>query len=289
MLTQKQITYLKTPPRRWNVKTGAVRSGKTYCDYFVIPMRISSCPENGTVVLLGYTVGTLCRNVIDPMRGIWGDLLVGYPTDGGTVELFGRTCWLIGAGKADQAEKLRGCSVAYAYGDEITSWSEEVFEMLKSRLDLPGSVFDGTCNPADPRHWFHTFLKSGADLFLQEYVIDDNPALSPEFVESLKKEYAGTPYYDRYILGRWVCPDGLIYRRFAEDPGAFFSGGAPFGLPLTVGVDFGGTKSGTAFVACRPDRERGEVWCVGAENVRCELDCEALCLRFSAFLSSVRR
>ena len=289
MLTEKQIGYLKAPPRRWNVKSGAVRSGKTYCDFFVIPLRIRKCPGEGIVVLLGYTVGTLVRNVIDPMRRIWGDDLVGLPSDSGTVELFGRKCWLIGAGKADQAERLRGCSVAYAYGDEITSWSEEVFEMLKSRLDLPGSVFDGTCNPSGPGHWFRRFLKSGADVFLQEYVIDDNPELSREFVESLKKEYEGTPFYDRYILGRWVCPEGLIYARFAADPLKYFSDGVPDGLPLVLGVDFGGTKSGTAFVACRPDRDRGAVWCVRAEVVRFDLDFEALSVRFSAFLSAVRK
>ncbi len=288
MLTDKQREYINTPPRRWNIKTGAVRSGKTYCDFYVIPLRIRKAAVQGEIMLLGYTVGTLCRNIIDPMRKIWGGTLVGFPSQSGEIELFGRKCWLIGAGRADQAERLRGCSVAYAYGDEITSWSEEVFVMLRSRLDLPTSVFDGTCNPCDPRHWFYSFLKSDADIYLQEYVIDDNPALPAEFVSTLKKEYAGTPYYDIYILGRWVSPDGLIYRRFAADPEAFFADDVPRGLPLSVGVDFGGTKSGTAFVACRVSQEQGAVWCVGSETTKCGLDCELLCLRFGAFLSSVR-
>ena len=74
--------------------------------------------------------------------------------------------------------------------------------MLKSRLDKPTSIFDGTCNPDSPNHWFKKFLDSDADIFLQHYVIDDNPFNSPEFIENLKKEYRGTVYYDRFILGK---------------------------------------------------------------------------------------
>ena len=42
------------------------------------------------------------------------------------------------------------------------------------------------------------------------FVIDDNPALTPEYVESLKRDYTGG-FYDRFILGKWVIASGLIY------------------------------------------------------------------------------
>lgn len=44
---------------RWNVKTGATRSGKTYMDLFVIPKRILAAKGEGLIMLIGNTQGTL--------------------------------------------------------------------------------------------------------------------------------------------------------------------------------------------------------------------------------------
>lgn len=239
---------------RWNIKTGATRSGKTHMDYYVIPKRIRACTGTGLIVLIGNTVGTLTRNIIEPMRNIWGDELVGsYSTQRGTIRLFGRDAFLLGADNKTAVKRLQGSGIEYCYGDELTTWNEEVFSMLKSRLDKPNSVFDGTCNPADPNHFIRKFLLSDADIFSQQYTLDDNPFLSDDFKTALKKEYAGTVYYDRFILGKWVAAEGVIYQLYAADPGAFDI--AEKAVPterierINVGVDFGGTKSGTAFVA----------------------------------------
>lgn len=35
------------------------------------------------------------------------------------------------------------------------------------------------------------------------------------FVEALKREYAGTVYYDRFILGKWALAEGLVYPMFS--------------------------------------------------------------------------
>lgn len=96
------------------------------------------------------------------------------------------------------------------------TWHKDVFDMLKSRLDKPYSCFDGTCNPDNPRHWFKEFIDSDADIYCQEYCIDDNAFLAKEFVDNLKKEYYGTVLYDRYILGKWVLAEGLVYSNFKE-------------------------------------------------------------------------
>ena len=49
------------------------------------------------------------------------------------------------------------------------------------------------------------------DAYIQKYTIFDNPFLPKEFVDNLCKEYAGTVYYKRYILGEWALAEGLIY------------------------------------------------------------------------------
>ena len=246
--TAKQREFLDNANHRWNIKEGATRSGKTYLDYFVIPKRIRRVAGlPGLTVILGNTKGTLQRNVIEPLQDMYGTELVSSIRSDNTAMLFGEKCYCLGADKANQVDRIRGASIKYCYGDEIATWHEDVFTMLKSRLDKPYSKFDGTLNPEGPHHWFKRFLESDADIYRQSYTIDDNPTLDRGFVESLKREYAGTVYYDRYILGRWKSAEGAIYRHVADTPGDFILYDTPPVMFATIGVDFGGNGSATAF------------------------------------------
>lgn len=218
IISPKQIDYINYSTHRWNVKTGATRSGKTYLDVlYTIPRRITERRgKDGLAVLLGNTRGTLQRNVLDPMAEIYGPQRVGSIRSDNTAMLFGEKVYCLGADNKKHVDRLRGSSIKYCYGDEVTTWAEDVFTMLKSRLDKQYSCFDGTCNPDNPRHWFKAFLDSDVDVYKQAYVIDDNPFLPPEFVTALKREYAGTVYYDRYILGLWALAEGVIYPMYPD-------------------------------------------------------------------------
>lgn len=218
LLSKKQLAFVRGAHHRWNFKGGATRSGKTYLDFkWIIPMRIRQrVGLDGLCVILGVTKSTIERNVLEPMRNIYGDGLVGTISSDNTVMLFGEKCYALGAEKVTQVSKIRGASIKYCYGDEVADWSEEVFALLKSRLDKEYSCFDGTFNPQYPDHWLKKFLDSDADIFSQTYTIDDNPFLPDSFKENLKREYAGTVHYDRYILGLWVLAEGLVYN-FGEE------------------------------------------------------------------------
>lgn len=234
---------------RWNIKVGATGSGKSWLDYaVVIPQRIIKHRGEGAIVLIGNTKGTLCRNIIDPMREIWGDKLVGMPRGDNTIELFGKKCHVLGADNKKQVARLQGMTIEYGYGDEMTTWVQDVFEMLKSRLRCDHSFFDGTCNPDSPNHYIKKFLDSDADVFCQTSIIDDNPFLPARFIAELKKEYAGTVFYDRFILGLWKQAEGVIYTLFADDPEQFIIDNAPPVQMASIGIDFGGNGSATAFV-----------------------------------------
>ena len=204
---------------RWNISFGAVRSGKTYLDYFKLPYRIRNAGTDGLILLLGNTKGTLERNILDPLRGIWTEALVARIGSNNKVHLFGRECYALGADSISQVSKLQGAGLSYCYGDEITTWNETVFRILQSRIDKPGACFDGTCNPDNPNHWFRKFLESDADIYSQQFTIDDNPFNDAEFVDNLKREYTGSVFYDRFILGRWVAAEGLIYPDVASGMG----------------------------------------------------------------------
>ena len=262
---------------RWNIKTGATRSGKTYMDYFVIPKRIRNCEGRGLICLIGNTQGSLFRNVLEPMRAIWGEQLVGRPnTTRNTVNLFGKECFLFGADNKAAVKKIQGAGIEYCYGDEITTWSQEVFEMLKTRLDKPNSIFDGTCNPDNPSHWFKKFLDSDADIYYQPYTLDDNPFLTEDFVRNLKKELAGTVYYERFINGLWVAAQGVIYQAYAANPSTFDIPNALADprrfIAVNIGVDFGGTESGTAFVATAITEGYEQVIALLSRKIKITLD-----------------
>lgn len=253
-LSDMQKEYWNHATHRWNIKTGATGSGKTYLDFYIIPKRIRECKGQGLIVLLGNTKSTLCRNILDPMRSIYGSRMISeISSNANTAYLFGKKVYCLGADKVNQVSKVQGSTIEYAYGDEVTTWHREVFEMLKSRLRCENSTFDGTCNPDSPEHWFKKFIDSDADIFRQKYCIDDNPFLPEKVVKELKKEYAGTVYYDRYINGNWTRAEGLLFPQYANNPQRWnIDYKDVLGLPISrvfIGLDIGGTKSHSTFVA----------------------------------------
>lgn len=216
-LSQKQKEYIHNSSKhRWSIKHGATRSGKTYLDYWLIPLRIHERRgKDGLNVILGNTRGTIQRNVIDPMREIWGYDSISRIRSDNTILIFGEKCYCLGADKINSIDRLRGASIKYCYGDEIATWYEGAFEMLKSRLDKPYSMFEGTTNPRSPSHWLKQFIDSGADIFAQHYTIDDNPFLDPVVKDAIKSEYSGV-FYNRYVLGKWTLAEGLIFPMYQD-------------------------------------------------------------------------
>ena len=265
-LSRKQNEYIVNATHRWNIKSGAVRSGKSYVDTaFIIPFRIRErAGKPGLNAILGVSKESIERNVLQPMREIYTDKLIGTINNRNIARICGEDVYCLGAEKVSQVAKIQGSSIKYCYGDEIAKWNKEVFQMLKSRLDKPYSCFDGACNPEHPTHWLKDFIDSpDLDIYLQTYTIFDNPYLPTEFVEQLCKEYAGTVYYDRLILGLWKRAEGAIYKKFSDNPDAFKCDIVDDLLPdperkqfrkddivsIEIGLDFGGNQSGHSFVA----------------------------------------
>lgn len=265
-LSKKQNEYIINATHRWNIKSGAVRSGKSYVDTaYVVPFRIRErAGKPGLNVVLGVSKESIERNVLQPMREIYTEKLIGQINNRNIARICGEDTYCLGAEKISQVAKIQGASIKYCYGDEIAKWNKEVFQMLKSRLDKPYSCFDGACNPEHPTHWLKEFIDNQElDIYLQRYAIFDNPYLPEEFVEQLCKEYEGTIYYDRLILGRWKRAEGSIYKKFADDPEVFrceivdqITEDAKYKqirqqdiVSIEIGLDFGGNKSGHSFVA----------------------------------------
>ena len=213
-LSPKQNEYIRNANKRWNLKVGAVRSGKSFVDVaFMIPKRLRVLKdEAGLNVIIGVSKETIERNVLQPMREIYGAEIVGTINSRNIAKVCGVPVYCLGAEKASQVAKIQGASIKYCYGDEIAKWNQDVFTLLKSRLDKPYSCFDGACNPETPRHWLKEFIDNpDLDSYVQKYTIFDNPFLPQGFVENLCLEYQGTVFYKRYINGEWALAEGLVY------------------------------------------------------------------------------
>lgn len=220
-LTRKQAEYIRNANHRWNVACGAVRSGKSYLQVsYLIPTRVLERKEKrGLIVFLGATRANIERNILQPLRDIYGADAATEINSKNWAKVLGVKVYCIGADNVHQVSKLRGSEISYCAVDEGIDVNEEVFEMLKSRLSLPWSCCDVTTNPAGPNHWFKKFLDSredGVDIYEQDYTLYDNPFLPPDYVSALEAEYAGSVWFDRYILGKWTLAEGLVYSNFEE-------------------------------------------------------------------------
>lgn len=93
LLSPKQREFVKYGTHRWNFKGGATRSGKTYLDFrWIIPIRIRErIGKDGLAVILGVTKSTIERNVLEPMRNLYGDTRSIHTQHSITSRLPGRT------------------------------------------------------------------------------------------------------------------------------------------------------------------------------------------------------
>ena len=216
--TEKQKKVLREANARWNILYGATRSGKTRGSYYLIPLRIQEHKDHN-ILLTGKTVNTLERNVLGPMREIYGSANIGTISQAKQeVTLFGKKCFAVGANDDRAITKIQGSGLGYAYCDELTTFPENFFNMLKSRLDLHNSKCDATCNPESPSHFVKKHIDNkNLDIYAEHFTIYDNTFLSKEFIHNLEEEYRGTIYFDRWILGKWVKTEGLVYPLFKRE------------------------------------------------------------------------
>lgn len=211
---------------------------------------VAGMPEDASFIMVAKTISSLRRNVIELLEQLVGEKQFKYSLSKKEGRLFGRLVYFEGVSDCRAESKIRGMSLSGAYCDEITLFNEDFFTMLLSRLSKPGAKLIGTTNPDNPNHWFkkkYLDRKDELDLLDMKFLIDDNPFLSRDYVENLKKEYTGV-FYDRFILGLWKAAEGIIYREFAEDTKKFFADGNEEIMLAAIGVDFGGNKSAHAFV-----------------------------------------
>lgn len=247
LFSHKQLEVIANSTARLNILDGSVRSGKTIASLVAWIMFVSEAPP-GELLMVGKTERTLKRNILDVLEQIVGSRYFKYNLGAGEATLFGRRIYLVGANDLRSEGKIRGLTLAGAYGDEIALWPESFFTMLLSRLSVPGARFLGTTNPDSPYHWLKTnYLDRAGELSLRRwhFSLEDNSNLDPAYVGALKKEYVGL-WYKRFISGLWVQAEGAVYDMW--DDAIHAVDGVPNQFTrYYVGVDYG-TSNPTVFL-----------------------------------------
>lgn len=269
-ISSKQAEYIRNATHRWNFKIGATQCGKTYIDtLFLIPERIKErIGLKGLVFIAGVSKGTIQRNVIEPLQEIWGDKLVSDIGSNNIATIFGEKVYCIGADNVGMVRKFRGARIKYLYIDEVVDINEEVFELLKSRLSFEYSVGEGSGNPQSRTHYIKKFLESDVDVYVQHYTLFDNPFLPKKVVEEMCKEYRGTVYYNRYILGQWCNAEGIIFQQIANDDKRFITTKIQYNSIISIGIDWGGNKSKHSITATKISRDFKSIQVLKASTMK---------------------
>jgi PBSX family phage terminase large subunit len=268
-ISDKQAEYIREANHRWNGKIGATQCGKTYIDtLFVIPNRIiERAGKKGLNFIVGVSKETIQRNIIEPLQEIYGNKAVTDISSKNTATIMGERVYCLGADNVGRVSKFRGARAKYIYIDEIVDINQEVFELLKSRLSFSYSLCDFAGNPQSLTHWAKKFIESDIDIYVQHYTIFDNPFLPQEYVKQLCKEYEGTVYYHRYILGQWCNAEGIIFQAIANDRKRYETDNIDNGY-ISIGIDWGGNKSYHSITATTIKRDYSKIQVLKSDRLK---------------------
>lgn len=203
---------------------GAVRSGKTLCMSISFILWSFYRFDNCSFALCGKTISSLRRNVITSLIPILQNLgfTVFEKRTSNVIEISNgkqkNTFYLFGGKDESSASLIQGMTLCGILFDEVALMPRSFVEQALARCSHNDAKFWFNCNPENPRHWFYTEwikkAKSKNCLYLH-FLMDDNPSLSEKVKKRYTSLYSGA-FYERFVLGKWVAVDGLVYPFFDE-------------------------------------------------------------------------
>lgn len=227
MISDKQRKILAFPYTQRDVLIcdGAVRSGKTSIMMWAFVDWAMREFDGQRFGICGKTVDSASKNIVIPfismalakerynLRWKRADHVLEITRCGKTnyFEVFG--------GKDESSFMLiQGRTLAGVLLDEVVLMPESFVNQALARCSVDGSRIWFSCNPGSPQHWFYKNWIEGSarrNALYLHFNMRDNPALSGSILARYEAMYSGV-FYDRYILGKWVLAEGLIYPMFGD-------------------------------------------------------------------------
>lgn len=204
---------------------GAVRSGKTLCMSLSFICWAFYNFSNTSFALCGKTIASLRRNVITPILPVLSELGFGcdFKISRNYLEIsrgrFVNRFYLFGGRDESSASLIQGMTLGGVMFDEAALMPRSFVEQAIARCSLEKSKYFFNCNPEHPYHWFYSeWIKKREEknVLYVHFTMDDNPSLSDAVKNRYKSLYSGA-FYERFVEGKWVTADGLVYPMFDQN------------------------------------------------------------------------
>ena len=281
---------------------GSIRSGKTVSMSVGFVLWAMARFDGAVFAICGKTIESLRRNVIVQLP-TWLEGIVTIKERRNENKLLvtvnGRTnsFYLFGGRDESSYTLIQGITLAGVLFDEVALMPRSFVEQALARCSVEGSKFWFNCNPEGPGHWFYTeWVQKAAERHVLHlhFTMDDNLSLSALIKRRYEGMYSGV-FYDRYILGKWVAAEGVVYRDFADNPDRYLIDDVDNYLAKTnqrpsllmIGVDFGGNASATTFKAVVITSRFKEVIVADECYIKEQINPQQLNERFSDFAQTV--
>ena len=255
--SSKQRQILRFPYTGYDalICDGAVRSGKTSVMSLSFALWAMGSFNGQAFAFCGKSVGSAERNIVNPLLStayIRQNFQVQYNRSGHFFRLTrGKTSnifYLFGGKDESSYMLIQGVTLAGVLLDEVALMPRSFVEQALARCSVKGAKFWFNCNPEGPEHWFRKewILKPEKHKALRlHFTMEDNPSLDEETRERYRTMYSGV-FYERYILGRWVMSEGLVYDMFDPAANTYADGQVPpsfrFSGIRTIACDYGTTN-----------------------------------------------
>lgn len=222
---QREIMAFAATDELALVCDGSVRSGKTITMAMAFLLWAMARYDRTSFAICGKTVQSAERNILAPLLEIDGlrDMLdMQYKRSARvlTVRCGGKSnsFYLFGGKDESSYMLIQGITLAGVLFDEVALMPRSFVEQALSRaISYAQPKYFFNCNPDSPDHWFYKswILPERTGVRRIHFCLEDNPILTPEMIERTKSMYSGV-FYERYILGRWVVAEGLVYPGFGD-------------------------------------------------------------------------
>ena len=221
----KVFRWWNSPDYSALICDGSVRSGKTAamsCSFILWAMKNFNGANLG---ISGNTVQAVERNIVAPlmqMIDITYYFRIKYTSSGKhmlTISGGGRENYFYILGGKDEAsyKLIQGITLAGVFFDEVALMPESfVNQAIARTLSVDGAKLWFSCNPDSPNHWFYTQWIQKAEekrALRLHFTMQDNPTMTPAKIARTESMFSGV-FYDRYVLGKWVVAEGLVYTMF---------------------------------------------------------------------------
>ena len=207
---------------------GSVRSGKTMAmsiGYLLWSMRSF---DHETFAFCGKTIDSLKRNVVTPIQKWMAGVMqpkINLSKNYMDVEWRGHhnRYYFFGGKDESSYALIQGITLAGVLLDEVALMPRSFVDQATARCSVTGSKIWMNCNPdGSEEHWLYkewidsVHGKAGEKNRLHlHFTMEDNRALSVSVRKRYERMYSGV-FYDRYVLGKWVMADGLVYPQFQK-------------------------------------------------------------------------